>query len=188
WSFASIDDGKEGARLRRVGDEVGTHTVQAMGWDRVWLTEGSKRCQMKLGEQGTASPPKTATPAPRRGSNRFALKPELAAKITKVSDDEYNIERSLVDELLQDQASLMRSARVAPNKDGGGVRLSRIRPGTLLDHLGLKTGDTLQTINGFDLSDPQKALEAYGRLRTASNLEVSVVRGGSPKTIRFNIQ
>jgi general secretion pathway protein C len=38
------------------------------------------------------------------------------------------------------------------------------------------------------MSDPQKALEAYGRLRTANNLKVKVNRGGSPTTIDFNIQ
>jgi hypothetical protein len=37
-----------------------------------------------------------------------------------------------------------------------------IRPDTLLGTLGLENGDRLQTINGFDMASPEKALEAYG--------------------------
>ena len=193
WSFAAIQEGGGSAQLRRVGDEVSGHTVQAMGWDTVWLSSGQTRCRLKLGDRGQpeAAPAKTATTRRRRGGRGKPLSPELAAKITKVSDTEFNIERSMVDEILQNQAELMRSARIAPIKNGdkvSGVKLSGFGADTLLDHLGMKSGDVLLSINGFDMGDPQKALEAYGRLRQASNLKVQVERGGQPMTLEFNIQ
>ncbi|MEQ9325538.1 MAG: type II secretion system protein GspC [Polyangiaceae bacterium] len=192
WSFASITDDKGESKLRRIGDPVGSHTIQAMAWDRVWLSDKSARCQMKLGSKETSAPKRMSgtvrskKPSKRRSSR--ALDPKLAAKITKISDDEYNIERSLVDDLLQDQAQLMRSARIVPNKDGAGIKLYGIRGGSLLSHIGLENGDSLESINGFDMSDPQKALEAYGRLRTASELTVKFNRNGQSKATTFHIQ
>jgi len=69
-----------------------------------------------------------------------------------------------------------------------GVRLRRVTDGTLLHSIGMRDGDTLRSINGFSLTDPQKALEAYGRLQSASNLKVEVTRDGKPTTIELNIQ
>ncbi len=194
WSFAAIDDGAGGSKLRRVGDQVGSHTIRAFGWDRVWLAEGAKTCQLKLGEENArAAAPATRPNRTERQRQRGGaqLAPELASKITKVSDTEFTIERSVVDEILENQAELMRSARILPEKEGDevvGIRLFGIRGGTLLDHLGMQNGDRLESINGFKMSDPQKALEAYGRLRTANALKVQVNRKGSPVTLDFKIQ
>jgi general secretion pathway protein C len=194
WSFAAIEaSGK--SKLRRQGDDVSGHTVQAMSWDRVWLTSGATRCQMTLGDKSAAKPaPKAAGKKKRKRRGRRKgrqLSPEMAGKIHKVSDTEYNIERTLVDEILQNQAELMRSARIVPEKKGDdvvGIRLFGIRDGALLSHLGMKNGDRLDSINGFSMSDPQKALEAYGRLRTADKLTVKIDRKGTPTTLDFNIQ
>jgi general secretion pathway protein C len=114
----------------------------------------------------------------------------MASKITKVSDTEFTVERSLVDEILENQAELMRSARIVPEKEGDevvGIRMFGIRSGSLLSHLGMQNGDRLESINGFQMTDPQKALEAYGRLRSADSLKVQINRKGTPMTLDFNI-
>ncbi len=197
WSFAAIDDGSGKSTLRRQGDEISGHTLQQVAWDTVWFTDGSnKSCQLKLGDEGPARAAKTTPTRTRRRPTRSRrssrqLSDAQLKKISKVSDTEYNVERSLVDELIQDQAALMKSARITPVKEGGqivGVRLRRVTDGTLLHSIGMRDGDTLRSINGFSLTDPQKALEAYGRLQSASNLKVEVTREGKPTTIELNIQ
>ena len=88
-------------------------------------------------------------------------------------------------------ARLMRSARIVPEQKDGktiGVRLFGVRPDTLLGTLGLKNGDRLEQINGFDMGSPEKALEAYARLRTAENLKIKINRRGQPTTIDFKIK
>lgn len=195
WSFASIEDSGGESKLRRAGDDVSGHKVTFVGWDRVWMTEGTTRCQLKLGDKTNVKAPtkrkrKTTRKKTTRGSRK--MPPEMMAKINKVSDTEFNIERSLVSEVLENQAELMRSARIVPDKGNGdevlGIKLFGIRSGTLLSELGFKNGDRLETINGFPMSDPQKALEAYGRLQTADGLKVKVNRGGKPVQLDFNIQ
>lgn len=196
WSIAALagSDGK--ATLRRQGDEVNGRTISYIGWDRVWMTSGGARCQAIVGKPATggkvasvAPTPRPATSTRRRRSRK--VPPEIAAKIHKVSETEFNVERSVVDQILENQAELMRSARIVPEKDGDkvvGIRLFGIRPDSLLGTLGLENGDTLSSINGFEMSDPQKALEAYARLRSAERLTVSVKRKGKPMNIDFNIK
>ncbi|WP_437622653.1 type II secretion system protein GspC [Sorangium sp. So ce1151] len=202
WSFAAMagSDGK--AILRRQGDEISGQTVYYVGWDRVWLTSGSSRCQAIVGghnagaRASAAATPAPAAPAatstskaPARGGKK--VPPEIASKIQRVSETEFNVERSAVDQILENQGELMRSARIVPEKEGDkvvGIRLFGIRPDSLLGTLGLENGDRLSSINGFEMSDPQKALEAYARLRTADRLTVSVNRKGKPMNIDFNIK
>src|SRR5690606_30065984 len=108
-----------------------------------------------------------------------------------VSDTEFNVDRTVVDKILEDQAELMRSARIVPEQKDGkvvGVRLFGIRPDTLLGSLGLQNGDRLESINGFNMASPERALEAYARLRTANNLNVKVNRRGSPVSIDYRIK
>jgi general secretion pathway protein C len=128
-------------------------------------------------------------PTPRSGPGTVPA--DIASRIQKVSDTEFNVDRGVVDKILENQADLMRSARIVPeNKDGKmvGIRLFGIRPDTLLGTLGLQNGDRLETINGFNMASPEKALEAYARLRTAQNLNVKVNRRGAPVSIDYRIK
>ncbi len=197
WSFASFagSDGK--TVMRRQGDDFNGKTVHYVGWDRVWLTSGSARCQATMRDKVVASAPKAAapaepaeTPASKRRASR-KVSPEIASKIHKVSETEFSVERSVVDQILENQSELMRSARIVPEKEGDkvvGIRLFGVRPDSLLGTLGLENGDRLMSINGFEVSDPQRALEAYARLRTADRLTVSLNRKGKPMNIDFNIK
>jgi general secretion pathway protein C len=69
-----------------------------------------------------------------------------------------------------------------------GFQLRRVPRGTLLDLLGLKSGDELKSINGFALTGPEKALQAYARLRTADAIVVTAVRNGKPLELEYRIQ
>lgn len=198
WSFAAIE-ARGASKLRRVGDDVDGHRLEALAWDRVWLAKGASRCQMKVGDgasQAARAAGPTAAPGDEARSTRPASRsdrvpPELAAKIQRISDTEFAVERAVVDEILDNQAQLMRRTRINPVKSGDkttGIQVSRIKEGSLLDTLGIKDGDELRNINGFELGDPQKALEAYGRLRAADRLTVQIVRNGQTMSIEYGIK
>jgi general secretion pathway protein C len=109
----------------------------------------------------------------------------------KRSATEFDIDRATLDKILENQADLMRQARVVPEQENGrtvGIRMMGIRSDTLLGTLGMENGDRLQTINGFDMSSPEKALEAYARLRTADKLTVQINRRGQNMNLDYNIK
>ena len=196
WSFAAVSGTTDTkSMLRRRGGEIGGKTVHFVGWDRVWFQNGSSLCQAQLFKQPevhAAAPPPAASvsAAPAKGG-AGALDPALAKGIQKVSATEFNIDRGVVDKILENQSELMRQARIVPEQENGktvGIRMFGIRPETLLGTLGMENGDRLQTINGFDMASPEKALEAYARLRTADKLVVQVNRRGQNMNLDYNIK
>jgi general secretion pathway protein C len=221
WSIAQLKGpGDPDAATRRVGDEVGTAKLKVayIGFNAekaspaVWLLNNDKLCQALLfsekkekaeaasgGEAAPAAPPPAADAASRRAARANArgagaaagVPPEIASKIQKVSDTEFNVDRSVVDSILENQAQLMRSARIVPEQKDGktvGIRLFGIRPDTLLGSLGLQNGDRLEQINGYDVANPEKALEAFAHLRTASELTVGLERRGKPTSLAIHIK
>jgi len=204
WSVAALQGpGEPHPRMRRVGDDVGGKKVAFIGYNpkeqtpSVWIESGAQICQAMLFRTqpavaaAPAAPAPAAPPPPAPATGAPALPADIASKIQKVSDTEFNIDRSVVDKILENQAELMKSARIVPEQKDGkvvGVRMFGIRPETLLGTLGMQNGDRLETINGFNMASPEKALEAYARLRTASALNVKVNRRGAPVSIDYHIK
>lgn len=198
WSFAAFSGGSDKSIMRRRGGEVNGKHVHFVGWDRVWLENGGSLCQATLFDKAEVkSEPSTPVTIPSTAASSIAkggpksLDPSIAKGIQKVSPNEYNIDRGVVDKILENQADLMRQARIVPEQENGrvvGIRMFGVRPDTLLGVLGMENGDRLQTINGFDMSSPEKALEAYARLRTAEKLTISLNRRGQNMNIDYNIK
>ncbi|HTQ48195.1 MAG TPA: hypothetical protein VMI75_35810 [Polyangiaceae bacterium] len=113
----------------------------------------------------------------------------IRSAIIRESDTAYVLDRRLLDMVLEDQANLMRTVRVVPASVDGGTypRLFGVRPDSLLGMLGFRDGDCLESINGFDLSSPERALEAYAHLRTADLLEARVRRRGQIVNLLYRI-
>lgn len=207
WSFAAIVPAAGRAMLYRRGQSVDGREVLAVLANRVILRPASGQpCQITMFEPpDDGSTPRVARPTPARprvAAARRATRSrsndddsisqnELESGISRNSDTNFTIQRSLVDQILENQAELMRTARIIPHEENGrvvGVKMYGIRRSSLLGRLGVQNGDMLRTINGYDMSSPDSALEAYARLRNADHLTLSVVRRGQPMTIDYNIQ
>jgi general secretion pathway protein C len=199
WSFASLTGSDGKAQLRRKGDEVGSAKVHHIGWfpdaqkaesvPRVWMMDGSSRCIVEMGagaKEAATKAPVASTSKSDKSSKASALTESINSKIRKVGENSYVVERSAVDEIIKNYAQLAGSLRTRQTKDG--MRMSGIRSNSVLNTIGMKNGDVLKSINGFDMNDPDKAVEAYGRLRSVKSLTVTVDRGGSPLTIDLAIQ
>ena len=200
WSFAAISSGGS-SLLYRKGMDVDGNELLRVEPNVVLMRSGSSACTLSMFEP--AGPEQQKTVAPKIGTqdrrpSRAELdrsgglsKEEMDSGIEKVSDTKFIIQRNLVDKILANQASLMRTARVIPHEEDGrvvGVKLYGIRRSSLLGRLGLQNGDMLRTINGFDMTSPDSALEAYARLRNSNNISVSLSRRGKPLTVEHVIQ
>jgi general secretion pathway protein C len=166
WSLATLQSvGEPPLRARRVGDSIASKQIAFIGYNpreqapAVWLQGNGTLCQTLLfqREQEPAALP-VVVPAP--ASDRRA------------------------------SFALLRTVRIVPEQKNGklvGLRLFGIKPSSLLGTLGLMNGDRLESINGFDVANPSKALEAYARLRTATRLHVRLHRSGQPVELDLNI-
>lgn len=196
WSFAAIVGAAGKAMLYRAGQSVDGNMIIAIRSESVVLEQSSRPCRCGMfGEEPAATPRPTIAQAqtperPARDEGDISAA-DMESGITKINDTNFRVTRGLVDSVLENQAELMRTARVIPHEENGrvvGVKLYGIRRNSLLGRLGVQNGDMLRTINGYDMSSPDSALEAYARLREADNLTLSVVRRGQPMTIDYNIQ
>jgi general secretion pathway protein C len=197
WSFAALEMQQEKGKsyLRRRGGDLGGREVKFIGWDRVWLTSGNQLCQTKMfkspGGPDAGAPAVAPPPAVAAAGGAGVVGDDIKKGIQKAGASEFNVDRGVVDKILENQAELMRTARIVPEQENGkvvGIRLFGVRPDTLLGALGMENGDRLEKINGFDMTSPEKALEAYARLRTSDHLTVSVNRRGQAMNLDYNIK
>ncbi len=195
-SFATIrntDSGRQGAYwVDTTIPEAGeVKTIEYRHVD--FFNEKTKRLERiaLLGKEHAPKKPSSTPPRRRSHSKRAGLRAAIDEGIKEVGTNNYEIDRDLVDKLMSNPMLASRGARIVPsirNGKANGFKLYAIRPSSLYAKLGLKNGDTLQAVNGFDLTSPDKALEVYTKVKEASNLTVSVTRRGKPVTIRYHIQ
>lgn len=189
-AFAALDVG--GKRLlRKRGGEVGPAVVEYVGRDRVWLRGRMGLCQAPLFGAPVPAPQPERTSADPSARGPSPLERELAKQIVKTGPNEYAIDRSAVDRILEAQGELMKQ-RIVQDKEGDrvvGVKIFGIKPGSVLAMLGIENGDRLETLNGYDMSNPEKMLEAYARLRTgADRLQIRLTRAGKPINVDYTIR
>jgi general secretion pathway protein C len=169
WSLTTLRvHGEPRARPRRVGDGVAGKQVAFIGFNprqqapAVWLEGPGAFCQATLFGEPTPKP----------------------------SAQALDVDRRNVEQTLRDPLATLGPVRVVPEQKDGklvGIRLFGIRPSTLLGSIGLRSGDRLESINGFSVASPEKALEAYAHLRTARRLSVHLSRVGRPVDLELNI-
>lgn len=110
--------------------------------------------------------------------------------IQKQPDGSYRVSSKVLDTVLEHQAVLMHAARIVPAKEGDrvvGLRLAGIQPDSLLAWLGLRDDDQLISVNGYAITDPRKALEAYKQIRSAKQVALKIKRDGKPTTVTYHV-
>jgi general secretion pathway protein C len=146
---------------------------------------------------GVNAPVPTPAPSPEQPAiavsdeNKDDLQASIDNGIKKIDDSNYEIDKSLVEKVLLNPMAIAKGARVVPSMKNGkpdGFKLYAIRPASAFAKLGLSNGDTLQSINGFELTSADKALEVYTKLREATSLEVEITRRGKPQTLKYSIR
>jgi general secretion pathway protein C len=172
--------------LYRVGQLVGGGaTVKAIEWDRVILSRNGQDEILQM-ESTTAKPG-----APVRPGRAAIKKVAQDDRIREISENEYEVDRSQVDDAMENMSQLFTQIRAVPHFEGGkatGFRLFAIRSGSLFDKIGVKNGDIIQSINGTPMTDPAGAMAMLQQLRDETDLTVDLVRNRQPQTLTYSIQ
>lgn len=196
WSMAVLAQTGERHALRRRGSRVGDWTLTHVAWDRAWLQKGESVCQaiVSRASDDQRSQPKAMTRVDLSSGQKGApAAPEwLRKQISKGRDGEYQIDRSALRKAISDWPTLGRGTVLVPEMDASGnprgIRVMGVRPDTLPGLLGLQDGDRLEQLNGFDLSTPEGALDAYITLRTADRMTARITRAGQQRNLEYVIR
>lgn len=194
WSFAVIDDGENDEdRLLREGQQVADFVLAAIQRERVVLASkgGGFEC-VALGEKKRSKKKRSSSRTfgkKRSGSKSKSAK--IKEGVKKTGKNQYEIDREMLNEQLDDLGTLSKQARVIPHyRDGRpqGFKIVGVRPGSLYSHIGVRSGDVLKSVNGEEITSPNKALELYEKLKSSDNVNVDVERRGRKVSLEYNIK
>ncbi len=135
--------------------------------------------------------PAQAFPAPPLPANDGGASINaILGGITQRAPGEIDVTPAARDALFENMTRVGSTVRIIPQEENGavvGMRLYGIRRGTVYDALGFQNGDTLRELNGVDIASPERALEAYSRLRNASIITATITRRGAPMELHYRL-
>lgn len=108
----------------------------------------------------------------------------------KVSDNVWRVKLDAAIDMLTKLGEVMKEARIRPYFAIGkaaGVRIDRIKDGSIIKDMGLKDGDIIKGINGFGLMSPARIFEAYRKYKNDQLIQVQILRDERPVTLTYNI-
>lgn len=201
WAFAAVEANNK-TQVVHVGETIQDHKVNDISWKYLFLGQGgsSTSCYLDIWQEeipGVKKAPAAGkvSAGPPKAENIFEKKKTfqhlLNSSISDVSPTEKNIDRELVDYIMQNKQMLMQSGRVLPNIENeeiNGFKVYGIRKTSLWGKLGVLNGDIIKSVNGVAFTGPDSVLQAFGSLQDSDHLIFNVTRRGKGVNLDFNIK
>ena len=90
-----------------------------------------------------------------------------------------------------DFAKTLQDAKASPNQVNGEVRgfvLTRIRPDSIYEKMGMQDGDIIEAINGIELNDAARAIQTLNAMRNENGLEIRMKRNGQSSNLNVQVK
>ena len=140
---------------------------------------------------------KTVSPVSSQTGPMSSIKP-ATGRLNKFKEDGYEFSEDKIKMtdaykkklLTTDFSKVLQDAKAEPNMVDGqlkGFKLTRIRDDSIYQKSGLANGDIVTEINGVELSSASQAIRTLQSLRTAKQIEVTVLQNGVSKTLEISI-
>jgi len=182
-SRAVIQNATTGAALPyKIGDTVGTATVESIESDRVIVRHAGRRKVLPL-ESGTVAPAK---------GRPTEDKPQNTQNTTNVG------KRASTDQQTPSSRpgvgyveDVFHKAKIEPYVQNGrteGLRITGLESTPLTGLFGFRNGDVVQMVNGQSLTSKQKAFQILQKARKQSRLQIQLLRDGRAKELSFDLQ
>lgn len=181
--------GEPAGRLLRRGSQFDGLQMLRVGYDArgvtpaVWFVRDESLCQLRMFSRSPAAAERAQVPTEQAPAR-------VPSEIRLLGPSSFQVDQALVDRLMTAPGAT-RDAQAAFERVGEGsyaLRFRRVRPGGWAHAIGLKVGDLLTSVNGYELKDPRHAIEAYAALRMTKDLVLKVERAGKTETIQVAIR
>ncbi len=172
-----------------LGDTIpGIGTVARISYVSIDVTDGQGRIgtlSLLENPSGGRGDGGAATPTPAAAADPFD------GRIKKVDDSTFEVDRSIVRELVSGNVKLA-GARISPitGKDGklSGLRLFGVRGDGAASKIGLQNSDMIEAINNIKIENANTLLGLVAQLETINTVELAGVRRGKPMTLTLRLQ
>lgn len=105
-------------------------------------------------------------------------------------DNSFTVRRGFLESKLNNLNEILRTAKANPYIKNGqfeGFIIQSIEDDSLFKELGIEVGDILRGVNDIDLDNYGKGLEAFQRLRSASQIKLKVMRNGQEQILNYEV-
>ncbi len=204
--FAIVEDPSGKQDVYRVGEDIpGAGRLVAVEINRAIIDRGGRRVAIEIPDTVKAAleaTPANARPAPMRPwppARPMPSREEILQRDKEIEEQEikslgpnhYSVSRAFVSESFLNLGELAEEIRATPNVVAGkinGFALSEIESDSVFERIGLKDGDILMRVDGRPLNDPANALAMIPLLRERNSVQVEVMRGGKPVSLKFDMR
>ena len=189
--FAIIEDQAKKHKFYQIDDEITSGvTLNSVYEDYVILNRSGRNEKLSLPRttaKGLESFKKGAS------SQSSAIRQNTSQVPSEPSDNESPLSE-LRQKLIKDPSSLSKfiSVRTSADIETGSFQGYQVEPvdgtdSSLFYDLGLMSGDVVVSINDVKLDNPNKATQALQKLINADELQLTVLREGTPITLLHNL-
>lgn len=166
----------------RLGESVfGAGNLSRVEREKVLLKQGGREIEILLDDVKIKEISKPGT----------AGSPQLSAFAQRVGRGLYIVDQNKLQQAIANPGQMMTDARLKPNVANGkeeGFVLSEVKSGGIYHSLGLQDGDVLLRINEYDISNPERALQAFNALRGLDRVQIDMIRSGARMTMTYQIK
>jgi general secretion pathway protein C len=177
------DKGTHKEKIYQVGDSLYDASVETISDDRIILKRNGALEMLSIirEEKGKSS----GRPAPR------SLRPGRSSMVERKDSQNYVLDRSQVSNMVTNINQFMTQLRVRPHFANGkpvGYLVSDIKPGSLIEQIGLHDGDIIKSVNGMPITKPDQAFAAYQQLMDESQVTLELQRGRGTQVITYELK
>ena len=178
------------------GQNAGGFTLSDIKYSEARLSDGTGEYTLYLILSGGERPDKADKRRARRANTqrrtqrRAPEKPALDFSGVEPASDgrEGAVPRELVDALLMNPYDELAKVRMTPMPDLSGMRIERLDSGSILSRVGVAQGDVISAVNGVNITNVADATNALNSLISGSRFDVTVLRGGKPMELRYQVK
>jgi general secretion pathway protein C len=191
-AFAIIEDAAEKRQnLFRVGESLKTAMVKQILRERVVLTVNGKDEALDI--EKLVKPQAGGSPSTPPGTEEQTEPPPESAQQEDPGQpaQDVTLGKEQVEGAIQNVNELMKQVRIRPHFTNGqpdGLSLSGIKPGSVFQDIGLRSGDVILGVDGQPIQSVDDALKFYTSLKDAQNVSLQIRREGQEETIKYSVK
>ena len=112
-------------------------------------------------------------------------------QLKKEGPGKFEVSRAEVQQTMENPAQFFSQMRALPHFVNGktdGFSISQVQPGSVFQQIGLQDGDLLTSIQGQPVTNPMQAMGLIQAMKTASAIDLTVNRGGTPTSVHLDLR
>ncbi len=189
------DDNNHEQSLYRMGDDIpDAGKLVGVYKDHAIILHEGRRIKIEMPAEDNGMPAEVPRPFGLPGATfrHFMRGRANQNGVREINPNRYVLDRSTVNNNLNNLAALFTQVRAIPNlgPDGQshGFRLSEIQPDSIFQQIGLRDGDVLTGVGGQSVGDPAQAMQLLAALRNQNSVSLTVMRSGQAVQLQYNIR